>query len=280
MLYRYSKVKENLEVKAAGWYSLLKAQGYKQQFSSVKTFCLFIGYPRSGHSIVGSLLDAHPNIIIANELDVLRHFSFGMTREQIFYLLLRNSRNYARKGRVQTGYNYDVPGQWQGRFSEVQVIGDKKGGMTTRRIGRNYDLLDSIAGTVGVPVKYVHMVRNPFDNITTMALRTNSTLEAEIQHYFELCRINQNIAGRLKEQNLLEIRHEDLIRDPGEILRKLTDFLNVSCPEDYIRACSAIVSKKTSITRKKVTWPQPLIDSVHATIQDYGFLTHYAYDSV
>ncbi len=26
---------------------------------------MFIGYPRSGHSLVGSLLDAHPNIIVA-----------------------------------------------------------------------------------------------------------------------------------------------------------------------------------------------------------------------
>jgi hypothetical protein len=37
----------------------------------VRSFCLFIGYPRSGHSLVGSLLDAHPDIAIAHEVNVL-----------------------------------------------------------------------------------------------------------------------------------------------------------------------------------------------------------------
>jgi hypothetical protein len=46
----------------------------KPDFSSVRTFVLFVGYPRSGHSLIGSIMDAHPNIIIAHEvLAALRH---------------------------------------------------------------------------------------------------------------------------------------------------------------------------------------------------------------
>lgn len=37
-------------------------------FASVRTFVLFVGYPRSGHSLIGSIMDAHPNIIIAHEV--------------------------------------------------------------------------------------------------------------------------------------------------------------------------------------------------------------------
>jgi len=37
------------------------ARRYRRHFDAVRTFCLFIGYPRSGHSLVGSLLDAHPD---------------------------------------------------------------------------------------------------------------------------------------------------------------------------------------------------------------------------
>ena len=36
----------------------------------VKTFVFFLGYPHSGHSIVGSLMDGHPQIVISNELDL------------------------------------------------------------------------------------------------------------------------------------------------------------------------------------------------------------------
>ena len=31
--------------------------------------------------------------------------------------------------------------------------------------------LEEIAKNVGVPVKFIHIVRNPFDNIATMVLR-------------------------------------------------------------------------------------------------------------
>src|SRR4051812_7341147 len=88
----------------------------RSAFSGVKTFCMFLGYPRSGHSLVGSLLDAHPNMVIAHELDVLKFVRAGFSCEQIFYLLLENSENYAKAGRKYSGYSYAVPNQWQGRF--------------------------------------------------------------------------------------------------------------------------------------------------------------------
>ena len=30
-------------------------------FDDLKTYCMFLGYPRSGHSLIGALLDAHPD---------------------------------------------------------------------------------------------------------------------------------------------------------------------------------------------------------------------------
>ena len=48
-------------------------------FEKLQAYCMFIGYPRSGHSLVGSLLDAHPNIIIAHELNALQFVVAGCT---------------------------------------------------------------------------------------------------------------------------------------------------------------------------------------------------------
>ena len=33
-------------------------------FDDLKAFVMFVGYPRSGHSIVGALLDAHPHLTV------------------------------------------------------------------------------------------------------------------------------------------------------------------------------------------------------------------------
>ena len=49
----------------------------KKLFVDVQTYCLFIGHGRSGHSILGALLDAHPNIILPDEVDVLKYLQAG-----------------------------------------------------------------------------------------------------------------------------------------------------------------------------------------------------------
>ena len=48
----------------------------------IEKFILFIGYPRSGHSIVGSLMDAHPHMVIANEFLLLRNWKYFSDREK------------------------------------------------------------------------------------------------------------------------------------------------------------------------------------------------------
>jgi len=55
----------------------------------------------------------------------------------------------------------------------AQVIGDKKGGITSQLLvdPSNMSILDEISQVVQVPMKFIHITRNPFDNIATMILR-------------------------------------------------------------------------------------------------------------
>lgn len=61
-------------------------------FGGVENFCMFIGYPRSGHDLVSSLLDAHPNAVIAHELDALERVRERIARQKLYKLLVDNSR--------------------------------------------------------------------------------------------------------------------------------------------------------------------------------------------
>lgn len=92
-------------------------------FESKKSFVMFIGHPRSSHSLVGSILDAHPNAIIANELDILtflrqreRRGRAVNDRNTLFRALVDNSKRAALGMRMQAGYSYAVPDAWQGRW--------------------------------------------------------------------------------------------------------------------------------------------------------------------
>ena len=97
---------------------------------------MFIGYPGSIHSLVGSILDAHPEIIIPHEYDVienwqkyrsLRTLSKTLPKYQLFLDLHQLSTEQAMFGvrssaRVTTGrsyYRYNVPGLWQGGYEKT-----------------------------------------------------------------------------------------------------------------------------------------------------------------
>lgn len=56
----------------------------------------------------------------------------------------------------------------------MQVMGAKKGGKTTRRLTaklQGMKVLKEIQQVLKIPIKYIHVIRNPYDNIATMLLR-------------------------------------------------------------------------------------------------------------
>src|SRR5256885_2113523 len=139
-------------------------------YSDLQAFCLFIGYPKSGHSLVGALLDAHPDMVIARAVNPLALVvADGLPPAKVFERLLENSREEAARGRKQNKYRYEVEGQWQGRVRNLRVLGDKFSDRTTKRIGRTAGALASFEREVGLPLRLIHVIRNPFDMVARIA---------------------------------------------------------------------------------------------------------------
>jgi hypothetical protein len=233
---------------AATW---LRARRLHPDFASVRSFLLFVGHPRSGHSLVGALLDAHPNAVVAHELDVLRYVEAGFGRDQLFTLLVRHQHGRVTGGlRSGSGYSYEVPNQWQGRYERLEVIGDKKGGRSTVRLAARPELLARLQTTVDVPVKVVQVVRNPYDNIATMHRRGHRRPLAEhAATYFRLAATVRSLRERIDDDHFHQLRLEDMIDDPAATLRLLTQFLGVDPSQDYLTACSGIVFRTERHTR-------------------------------
>lgn len=102
-------------------------------YNGVETFVLFIGHARSGHSLIGAILDAHPEIIIPHEWNAIakwdeyKHTRGGQdntAKTRLFFDLHSLSRSQAMFGnRAPSGskgkqYSYHVPGQWQGTYRD------------------------------------------------------------------------------------------------------------------------------------------------------------------
>jgi hypothetical protein len=252
---------------------------WRDRFDQVERYCMFLGYPRSGHSLVGSLLDAHPDVVIAHGLDALRLLRLGFGQDQLYTLILANDRSFTAFGRRWTGSDYTVPGAWQGRFRRLRVISDKKGGQSTRRLGERPALLQRLRRTVGVPLRAVHVVRCPFDNIASMQLRRPATLEQVVEEYFGLCETMAELCRRLDTDELAEVRYEDLVADPASSLRSLAGFLGVGGDEAWVAAAAAVVDDRPSRSRTRVTWPPELVAGVERRIGRYDFLAGYGFET-
>ena len=61
-----------------------------------------------------------------------------------------------------------------------KVIGDKKGGNTALLLDKlgALSIIEEINQVVQVPMKFIHVHKNPFDNIATMMLRAIKSLDA------------------------------------------------------------------------------------------------------
>lgn len=251
----------------------------KDLFKDVRTFVFFIGYPRSGHSLVGSLLNAHPDIVIAHELDAFRLFEDGAGRDEIFSKILKRDRRFTMGGQKWAGYGYTVPGGFQGKFEHLYVIGDKKGGRTTRRIADDPTLLGRMRTTVRVPIRLIHIVRNPFDNITTIHRKHEYPLENAIDFYFMLANAARKIREAAEPGEYLELHFEDFVRNVDASMKKLCDFLGVDSTPEFRKACASIVFESPKKSRDDILWTPQARSSILARARDFDFLARYSFES-
>ena len=269
------------------WRYVSSAMGVRRERSSlagVRTFCVFLGHARSGHSIVGALLDAHPQIAISDELDALRYIDLGFSANQVLYLSMAVSRHQALNERRKAGqggtvYSYHVPGQWQGRHRDLRVVGDSQAGWSVQRLARDPSLLGRLRRRVGdIDLRFIHVARNPYDNISTMMLRGGRTFESAFERYFANCEALVVLSDRIGTEHLLRLRHEDVILAPRESLARACAFLGVEAPEDYLDACASILYARPSRSRKKVSWTDERRALVQARIGEFEFLSGYDFE--
>ena len=268
------------KIKLAGLYatSLLQNGRNAEFFRDVRTYCIFIGYPRTGHSLIGSLLDAHPRMIIAHEMDALIFLQHGFSRNQIFHLILENSKKMAAAGRRHSGYSYEVPNQWQGRFDKLEVLGDKKGARTAMGFYRDPDLLDLLS-KIDKELKFVHVIRNPYDVLATMTRRSRrKTLDSNIDRLFKLCSSIAALKKRLPPEQIFDLRLESFVDAPKFHLDQLCSFLGVEADHRYLEDCASIVFKSPKKSRFDIQWNAQSILKVRDGIEAFNFLAGYSYD--
>ena len=273
----------------------------------VQSFLMFIGWPRSCHSIIGSMLDAHPNVIVAHEFFLFKKLrqnpELSLNRSQLYKELYRNSYKSVKRGwrtldQSQKGYNLNMDGAWQGRFTHLKVIGDKSGGRAALVYHEHSchfkELYQQLAASVKVPMKVLQVIRNPLDMIATEMLYRGSSVagrkaRATVRRKYsnaaaleystaQILNISRAIMRMVPDVGLspLEVHCEDLIADPAKTVSHICQFLDVECSADYLQMCVDKTFRNVSESRHLVNWDPHTLHSLIDTLLSFPFFQRYA----
>ena len=280
----------------------------------VKKFVLFVGHSHSGHSIIGAILDAHPNVIMAHEYRVLEPCVWGSTTPQIqskrdlFNNLYRNSYRSVQTGwrsplPRRKGYNLHIESQWQGTFSQLKVIGDKGGGKLSdtllKSLNKTVACFSHLKKKIQIPIVLFHVMRNPFDILATTFVNSRGLSVHEMISKGRKLNVARNqiipvasvIARReksamewinskeMKNTEVVHIRSEKFINDPRRHVKEMCRTLDVPCPSDYVRACDEKIYKKVSPSRKTINCTKDVIEEVREIFKQIPSFSGYSFDT-
>ena len=271
--------------------------------TNLRHFLVFTGYPGSGHTLVGAIVDAHPNALVSHEVDVLaklkRYLNLRDGRGVLFRELIDNT--YSRRNkRLQTQYDYAIPG-WSGRTRNMTVLGDKKGGGTTNQLRAARDptkLLVSLEQLVGVPLKLLHVIRDPLDQIAAYRIPRKRGVHVDDPAAHCYCGMtdnthpfsvgSQDIFGRalgnyefngklasLGAFDILDSYHDDMVNDTLSELGRITQWLELPPCVEYERAVWAMVQHSSRRPSESVRWTRNQLARIRATCEKVPFLRRF-----
>ena len=279
-----------------------------RRFGSVSTFVQFVGFPRSGHSLIGSILDAHPQAVVSHELDTMGLLKKGLPEKVVYALIAENSATFSRHGRYWNGFSYAVPGGHHGPTEPLRVIGDKKGDWAVRWCGKDPDLIEAVGRKVHARCRWILVTRHPLDNIATMSLRKNRTydrlrieaadstdfkarlaasqergevaaaaLDDMIDDYEGLCQTIERMQAATPADDWCHVEYERFSVHPADEIRRLARFLDLEPDTDYVASSASIVRDSPNKSRNAVTWTDQQLERVEALSRHFSFL--HSYDS-
>ena len=146
----------------------------------------------------------------------------------------------------------------------------------------------------------MQVVRNPFDNIATLALylvggydlRHNLTqamngqfaqqlsraIDRSACHFFARVEAIEQMTEALS-LDIHQIHLPDLVKDPVREMQRMCDFLSVECSQQYLDICMRSTAKQLSKTRSYIHWNKEQVNFIEESIKKYPYLRRYSFDS-
>jgi Sulfotransferase family len=132
--------------------------------------------------------------------------------------------------------------------------------------------------TVGVPLRVLHVTRNPYDNIATMARRSRAGIDSTITRFAALCQGAVDVQARLAPDEVLHVDYEQVLVDPRAALTSIGAHLQIGVTPAYLDDCAGVVWTSGTRSRRQVEWSDAQLARVAELIDRYPAFNQYAFD--
>jgi hypothetical protein len=113
--------------------------------------------------------------------------------------------------------------------------------------------------------------------MSTNARRCGKPLlgKAEVDEFFRACRALDWVRNHADSGEIIEVRHEEMLKDPPGTLDRVVGFLEEDCPASLRKAAVGLVNPIPHKSRHEVLWSPDLIAHVEERLQQFSFLAGY-----
>lgn len=241
----------------------------------------FIGEGRSGQTILSAILDSHPNARIGEEQkSVTKWWRDKKSKEAILEEVKTCGHGKERKPKA-------LPGSltWE---EPLLFVGDKCGWDSVnlvRKQGAPDDVLDQFSKHMGMPVKTIHTIRDPHENISSWVSSpkyqrgewARPTLDHRSNILIRRYKRFYGTADKLLScSDHFDLYNEEFCSHPKEVLTRLCEYLGLPIVEPWFSNAVASVFKKPNRGSDKIAWSTEMWNMVGWRIIDqYDYFERY-----
>jgi len=203
----------------------------------LRRFAILCGHPRSGTTLLEQMLDSHPDVCSAEETQILHDEAYlplsrGFSSEATVLQVLETA-SAARLRQSRDDY-FRYTELYLGKPIAGKLLVDKNPAL---------NVLIPAAARIFPEAKFLIALRDPRDVCLSCFMQPLApnpvssaylTLEDTVTQYLSVMSFWRALLPRLRNP-CLEVRYEDLVAAPGEIARKVLQFLEIPWDESVLR---------------------------------------------
>ena len=242
---------------------------------AIRTALFFVGSPRSGTTLINTLLCAHPMILLGHEVNAMKRMNDGANWPAVMRRIVWSAFCYERV-QAWSGYSYRVSYQARHDPANLRVIGDKAAGKTST--ASYSEGFQKFLEWVPYPVTFFHIVRHPMDVISTHMMRSKCTLRQALPTYFGQQKAAMEAQNAVDARRFIRVRLEELIAQPRATLQDIIERLDLPVFSEYLDACASVVFPQPKRSRSSFPWTAESIAEVKSRAAAFPHLQAYCAD--